>query len=126
MIETIITRAIQQEVLNLLDLHTEGVTRFDVGTYLHENVPHLCPDPYAPFDLSDWQSESAFYLGDLGNNGLAVGTSFPMPLPTVWTRTAKDATQYLAAVEAAENEQPEPADDREAIDAAWAAMRAEM
>jgi len=125
MSETIITRAIQQEVLNLLDLRPEGVTRFDVGAYLHENVPHLCPDPPSPFDL-DWQWEAGFYLGDLGNNGLAVGTSHPMPRPTVWTRTAKDAAQYLAALEASENETPEPADDREAIDAAWREMRAEM
>lgn len=126
MIETTITRAIQQEVLNLLDLRPEGVTRFDVGAYLHENVPLLSPGPYAPFDLDDWQFEAAFYLGDLGNNGLAVGTSYPMPRPTVWTRTPKDATQYLAALGADGNENPEPADDREAIDDAWRAMRAEM
>jgi len=116
-----ITYAVQKEILHFLDCAPNRTA--DTGQirdYLFENLGYLHPD----LTHSGWLGFVWLHLSGLHQKRLVV--MLGRAGYSLWKRTAKDAGEYLAALEASENETPEPAYDREAIDAAWREMRAEM
>ena len=125
MSETKITHAVQQEIINLLHFSPNGTAdAAAIAAYLHENMGYLRPK----FCSVRWLEHTIYAMHDLLDARLVI---FPAKPPEGefcrWTiNLAADIAPYLDALKAAENEQPDVADDREAIDDAWRAMRAEM